>query len=170
MEWLRRFLFKQCKIDCFFRTIFFNSSVESLKCQSGTQNDPFLLWSRGFLRFRKKSYNNFGFSKHANKESREFSSVWKMVHSYFITTLNAFYGTYLHTCYSTHAVNNRLGFGIFLARRLDISCLRRTVGLNSKNTPKNKIKKSVKLIDHSCSCNDLTNFEYQVHAMTRNGR
>ena len=76
------------------------------------------------------------------------SSIWKIVHSYFITTLNAFYGTYLHTCYSTHAVNNRLGFGIFLARRLDISCLRRTVGLNSQNTPKNKIKK-IREIDWS---------------------
>ena len=65
-----------------------------------------------------------------------------MVHSYFITTLDAFYGTYLHTCYSTHAVNDRLGFGIFLARRLDISCLCHTVRVSRKNMPKNKIKEN----------------------------
>ena len=27
----------------------------------------------------------------------------------------------------------------------------------------------MKLTDHTCSCNDLTNFEYQVRAMTGNG-
>ena len=32
-----------------------------------------------------------------------------------------------------------------------------------------QFKKFVKLTSHTCSCNDLTNFEYQVRAMTGNG-
>ena len=32
-----------------------------------------------------------------------------------------------------------------------------------------KFKKFVKLTDHTYACNDLTNFEYVVHAMTGNG-
>ena len=43
-----------------------------------------------------------------------------------------------------------------------------TVGPNSKNPPKNKIKKYVKLTDHTCACSDLTNFECEVEA-TGNG-
>ena len=39
------------------------------------------------------------------------------------------------------------------------------VGPNSKNPPKNKIKKSVKLADHTCSCSYLTHFEYETHAI-----
>ena len=105
-----------------------------------------------FLTFSWDIFQQFWFLNDCKFRTKNLISfqvcIWKIVHSYFITTLNAFYGTYLHTCYSTHAVNNRLGFGIFLARRLDISCLRRTVGLNSQNTPKNKIKK-IREIDWS---------------------
>ena len=43
------------------------------------------------------------------------------------------------------------------------------VGLNSKNPPKLRFKKFVKLSGHTCSCNDLTHFEYQGRAMTGNG-
>ena len=43
------------------------------------------------------------------------------------------------------------------------------VGIDSKNPPKFRFKKFVKLSDDNCSCNDLTNFEYQVRAMTGNG-
>ena len=32
-----------------------------------------------------------------------------------------------------------------------------------------QFKKFVKLTSHTRSCNDLTNFEYQVRAMTGNG-
>ena len=34
---------------------------------------------------------------------------------------------------------------------------------------KNDIQNSVKLTDHTCYYNDLTNFEYQVRTMTGNG-
>ena len=34
------------------------------------------------------------------------------------------------------------------------------VGHNSKNPPKNKVKKSVKLTDHTCHCNNLTNLQW----------
>ena len=33
---------------------------------------------------------------------------------------------------------------------------------------KNKIEKFVKLTDHACACNSLTNFEYEVHAIIGN--
>ena len=46
---------------------------------------------------------------------------------------------------------------------------RRTVGPNWKNPPKMRFKKFVKLTDHTCACYDLTNFEFEVHAMTGNG-
>ena len=46
---------------------------------------------------------------------------------------------------------------------------RDTVGPNSKNQPKNKIQKSVKLTNHTCSCSYLINFEYEVHAIPGNG-
>ena len=39
------------------------------------------------------------------------------------------------------------------------------VGPNSKNPPKNKIKKSVKLADHTCSCSYLTYFESEAYAI-----
>ena len=39
---------------------------------------------------------------------------------------------------------------------------RRTVGANCKNLPKIALKKFVKLTRYTCSCNSLTNFEYQV--------
>ena len=42
-------------------------------------------------------------------------------------------------------------------------------GLSSKNPPKLRFKKIVKLSGHTCYCKDLTNFEYQVRAMTKNG-
>ena len=43
---------------------------------------------------------------------------------------------------------------------------RATVGSNSKFPPKMRFKKFVKMTDHTCSCNDLTNFWYE----TRNER
>ena len=43
------------------------------------------------------------------------------------------------------------------------------VGIDSKNPPKLRFKKIVKLSGHTCYCKDLTNFEYQVRAMTGNG-
>ena len=46
----------------------------------------------------------------------------------------------------------------------------RTVVPNGKNTPKIRLEKFVKLTDHTCACNDLTNFESEVHAKTGNGR
>ena len=45
----------------------------------------------------------------------------------------------------------------------------RTARPNCKNPPKMRFKKFVKLTDHTQACNDLTNFEYVVHAMTGNG-
>ena len=42
----------------------------------------------------------------------------------------------------------------------------RTVGSNSKFPTKMRFKKFVKMTDHTCSCNDLTNFWYE----TRNDR
>ena len=45
----------------------------------------------------------------------------------------------------------------------------RKIGPNSKNPPKLRWKKIVKLTNHTCACNDLTNFEYVVHVMTGNG-
>ena len=46
---------------------------------------------------------------------------------------------------------------------------RRTVRQNSKNAPKIRFKKVVKITDHTCACNDLTNFEYEGHSTTGNG-
>ena len=46
--------------------------------------------------------------------------------------------------------------------------LRRTVGPNCKNPPKIRFKKFVKLTNHTCACNDLTNFECEAEA-TGNG-
>ena len=43
------------------------------------------------------------------------------------------------------------------------------VGLNSKNPPGLRFLKFVKVTGHTFSCNDLTNFKYQVRAMTGNG-
>ena len=34
---------------------------------------------------------------------------------------------------------------------------------------KNQIEKFVKLTDRTCTCDDLTSFEYEVHGMTGNG-
>ena len=34
---------------------------------------------------------------------------------------------------------------------------------------KNYIEKFVKLTDHTCACNDLTSFEYEVHQLTGSG-
>ena len=45
-----------------------------------------------------------------------------------------------------------------------------TVGPNVKNPPKIRLKKFVKLTDHTCACNDLTSFEYEAHIMTGNGK
>ena len=45
----------------------------------------------------------------------------------------------------------------------------RTVGPNVKNPPKMRLKKFVKLTDHTCAGNDLTIFEYEDHAKTGNG-
>ena len=42
----------------------------------------------------------------------------------------------------------------------------RTVGPNRKNLIQNWF---VKLTDHTCACNDLTSFEYEVHDLTGNG-
>ena len=39
----------------------------------------------------------------------------------------------------------------------------------SQNPVKNLIQKFVKPTDHTCACNDLTSFEYEVHTMTGNG-
>ena len=44
-----------------------------------------------------------------------------------------------------------------------------STSLNRKKPAKMQFKKFVKLTSHTCSCNDLTNFEYQVRAMTGNG-
>ena len=41
---------------------------------------------------------------------------------------------------------------------------RPTVGPNFKNPPKMRFKTFVKLTDHTCACNDLTNFECEVKA------
>ena len=46
---------------------------------------------------------------------------------------------------------------------------RYTVVPNVKNPPKIRMKKIVKLTDHTCACNDLTSFEYEVHGMTGYG-
>ena len=46
---------------------------------------------------------------------------------------------------------------------------RRTAGPNIKNPPKTWLKKFVKLTDHTCACNDLTNFECEANAITGNG-
>ena len=48
----------------------------------------------------------------------------------------------------------------------------RRTGPNVKKPAKNEIctyKKFVKMTDHNHACNDLTDFEYVVHAMTGNG-
>ena len=37
-----------------------------------------------------------------------------------------------------------------------------------KKPAKVKVEKFVKLTDHTCACNDLTSFEYEVHGMTGN--
>ena len=42
-------------------------------------------------------------------------------------------------------------------------------GTKLKNSAKNPVRKFVKLTDHTCVCNDLTNFEYGAHVMTGNG-
>ena len=39
----------------------------------------------------------------------------------------------------------------------------------TSKTRQKLIEKFVKLMDHSCACNDLTSFEYEVHGMTGNG-
>ena len=44
----------------------------------------------------------------------------------------------------------------------------RPIGPKAKNPPKIRFKKLVKLTDHACAFNDLTNFEYEGHAMTEN--
>jgi hypothetical protein len=41
--------------------------------------------------------------------------------------------------------------------------------LKKKNLPKIGLEKFVTLTDHTCVCNDLTNFEYGAHVMTGNG-
>ena len=41
-----------------------------------------------------------------------------------------------------------------------------TVESNSKNPPKMRVIKFVKLTDYTYACNCLTNFEYVVHART----
>ena len=46
---------------------------------------------------------------------------------------------------------------------------RYTVGPNNKNPPKIRFIKFVKLTGYTYACNSLTNFESEVHAMTRNG-
>ena len=40
-----------------------------------------------------------------------------------------------------------------------------TVGPNCKSPPKMRFKKFVKLTDHTCACNDLTNFECEAQAI-----
>ena len=45
----------------------------------------------------------------------------------------------------------------------------RTVGLISKDPPKMRFKKFAKLTGYTQACNSLTIFEYESHAMTRNG-
>ena len=42
-------------------------------------------------------------------------------------------------------------------------------GLNSKNPPSLRFFKFVKVTGHTFFCNDLTNFKYQMRAMTGNG-
>jgi hypothetical protein len=46
---------------------------------------------------------------------------------------------------------------------------RLTVGLNSKNLPKMRFKKFVKLTGYTYAFNSLTNFEHVAPAMTGNG-
>ena len=46
---------------------------------------------------------------------------------------------------------------------------RHKLGPNSKNQPKMRFKKLVKLTGYTYSCNILTHFGYQVLAMTGNG-
>ena len=42
-------------------------------------------------------------------------------------------------------------------------------GSKCQKPAKNQIEKFVKFTGHTCSCNDLTSFEYQVHGMIGNG-
>ena len=46
---------------------------------------------------------------------------------------------------------------------------RHTVGPIIKNPPKTRFKTFVKLTDHTCASNDLTNFKCKAQAMTGNG-
>ena len=46
---------------------------------------------------------------------------------------------------------------------------RRTVGPIIKNPPKIRFKTFVKLTDHTCASNDLTNFKCKAQTMTGNG-
>ena len=46
---------------------------------------------------------------------------------------------------------------------------RHTFWTNCKNPPKITFEKFVKLSGHTCVCNDLTSFEYEVQGMTGNG-
>ena len=50
------------------------------------------------------------------------------------------------------------------------SPLHYTVGPNVKKPAKNKIQKSVKLTDHTCSCSYLIDFEYESHAIPGSGK
>ena len=45
----------------------------------------------------------------------------------------------------------------------------RTVELNTKDPLKIRFKKFAKLTGYTQACNSQTNFEYELHAMTRNG-
>ena len=56
-----------------------------------------------------------------------------------------------------------LSFCVALALVLHI------LGPNVKNPPKIRLKKFVKLTDHTWAGNDLTSFEYEDHAKTGNG-
>ena len=44
------------------------------------------------------------------------------------------------------------------------------VGLNRRNPPNLRFLKFVKVTGHTFFCDDLTNFKYQVRAMTGNGK
>ena len=44
---------------------------------------------------------------------------------------------------------------------------RPTVGPNFKNQPKMRFKKFVKLSNHTCACNDLTNFGCEAQALQK---
>ena len=44
-----------------------------------------------------------------------------------------------------------------------------TAGLDRRNPPEMRFKKFVKLTGYTCTCTNLTNYEYEAHAITRNG-